>query len=126
MGVLQKSFNQALTGATFLIQQTPEWQSASKLQEEAAGVKGLVKKATRTFNVAVSDPNLYKDDVDWATTASEAALSEATRNPVVLKMFKGKIGQKYEAALNNYIKQYARQNNQQEEFRTDLKKGGNK
>lgn len=42
MGVLQQGVNQALTGATFLLQQTPWWQGMAHRKEDIKKIKGLM------------------------------------------------------------------------------------
>lgn len=43
MGVLQQSFNQSLTGATFLLQQTPWWKEKADTQKELSDLKKIHK-----------------------------------------------------------------------------------
>ena len=43
MGALQSTVNQVLTGATFLLQQTPGWQGGAERQQNIGKIKGLMK-----------------------------------------------------------------------------------
>lgn len=49
MGILQRGINQALTGATFLLQQTPMWQEMAKERES---LKNVMKSAEESQNLS--------------------------------------------------------------------------
>lgn len=49
MGILQRGINQALTGATFLLQQTPMWQEKAKERES---LKNVMKSAEQAQNLS--------------------------------------------------------------------------
>ena len=51
MGILQQGLNQALTGATFLLQQTPGWQEMTK-----------TKQAKESFNQSRKDFNKSREE----------------------------------------------------------------
>ena len=53
MGMIQQGFNQALTGATFLLQQTPQWKAGAEGQQ---AVRDVNKMSNSAFNISETLP----------------------------------------------------------------------
>lgn len=65
MGVIQNQFNSALTGLTFLAQQTPGWQFGKKTNEARMGAKIMkdrVEKAGEEFGEVKNNPSVPKTE----------------------------------------------------------------
>ena len=78
MGVIQQGFNQALTGATFLLQQTPWWQGKAETHKELSDLKKLHKslpttatEATVQANSALADADAVSEDMVTEKQAQE-------------------------------------------------------
>lgn len=73
MGVIQQGFNQSLTGATFLLQQTPWWQGKADTQEQLKHIKNLYKSLPTTATEATIQANNALGDAD---AVSEGIVTE--------------------------------------------------
>ena len=74
MGALQQSLNQALTGATFLLQQTPWWQGGAETQKQFEHIKNLDKSLHGLSKQAGLEGKFAEV---MSTTPSEKQASEA-------------------------------------------------
>lgn len=79
MGVLQQSFNQALTGATFLLQQTPMWKEMADTQKELSDLKkihnslpGLAAEADIQGKAALAEASDVPEGMATEQSAQEA------------------------------------------------------
>ena len=59
MGMIQQGFNQALTGATFLLQQTPQWKAGAEGQQAVREFNTRVKSS---LNMIASLPKEYTNE----------------------------------------------------------------
>lgn len=79
MGVIQQGFNQALTGATFLLQQTPWWSGKAETNKELSDLKKLhnslpttATEATVQANSALADAEDISEGMVTEKEAQEA------------------------------------------------------
>lgn len=119
MGVLQQGFNQALTGATFLLQQTPLWNGMAETQKQLSDIKKLhkslpstAKEATVQANTALGDAESVSEELATEKEAQEEIdqaerltnMYRATQNEIQIKRASNpslnKKFQRYEDRMN--------------------------
>ena len=121
MGTLQNQFNNALTGITFLAQQTPMWQNGKKVDEaernaenkkklllasgKAAGNIHMNRNSTEVEKKAAEKTfNGYREDYEDFVTKNKQYLSRE-----YAKVNKSQAEREHQEELRKYIEKYMKE-----------------
>lgn len=106
MGILQKGLNQALTGATFLLQQTSAWKEMSNEREN---LKNMIKSSEEAQNLSSYSTKQVKNIA-------------GRKSKKTLDKFDSEEFQKYVQKLKSSLEQYREQEEQLRAFKGELKR----